>query len=185
MDNLLQDIAVEEEHVVSSLRALEQAQGRRQRTVVELAAIATFVQNRYNGMENLIKRAMHYSDALPPQSPSFHRDLLDQAVEQRVISRELSEELDAYRGFRHFFVHGYGVMLREAQLMPLVQHLPVVWKQFRTELISFAESFRECRESGAYLRPSLGSADHLAVSPDAGYLSHPLPSCPALYLWWS
>jgi len=87
MDNLLQDIAAEEEHIVSTLRALEQAQGRRQRTVVELAAMATFLHNTYNGMENLIKRALYHSGALPPQSPSFHKDLLDQAVEQQVISR--------------------------------------------------------------------------------------------------
>jgi hypothetical protein len=46
-------------------------------------------------MENLIERALRYSGSLLPQSPSFHKDLLDRAVEQQVISQELSEELDA------------------------------------------------------------------------------------------
>jgi hypothetical protein len=42
------------------------------------------------------------------------------------------------RGFRHFFVHGYGIMLDEAQLMPLVEQLPDVWAQFKAELMDFA-----------------------------------------------
>lgn len=31
-----------------------------------------------------------------------------------------------------------GVMLDEAQLMPLVEQLPAIWEQFRVELINFA-----------------------------------------------
>jgi len=142
MDDLLQDIAAEEEHIIGTLLALEQAQSRQERTVVELAAIATFLHNTYNGMENLLKRALRYASVSLPQSASSHKDLLDLAVDRHIITQGLSEDLDAYRGFRHFFVHGYGVMLNEAQLMPLAECLPAVWERFKAELSAFAGSCR-------------------------------------------
>jgi hypothetical protein len=43
MGDLLQEIAVEEERISETLLALEQALSREERTVVELAAIATFL----------------------------------------------------------------------------------------------------------------------------------------------
>jgi len=100
--------------------------------------MATFLHNTYNGIENLLKRTLRHLDVPLPQSVSSHKDLLDLAVEQGIITQTLSEELNAYRGFRHFFVHGYGIMLDEKQLMPLVEQLPKVWTQFKTELMEFA-----------------------------------------------
>ena len=140
MANLLQEIHIEEEHITRTLLALQEAKNRHPRTVIELSAMATFLHNAYNGMENLLKRALHHLDIPLPHSASSHKDLLDLAVEQKIITQALSEELDAYRGFRHFFVHGYGVMLDEAQLMPLVNDLPGVWAQFKKELLAFTAS---------------------------------------------
>ncbi|MFP4396154.1 MAG: hypothetical protein ACLFTI_12930 [Anaerolineales bacterium] len=57
--------------------------------------MATFLHNTYNGIENLLKRALRYLDVPPPQSSSSHKDLLDLAVEQNIITQALSEELDA------------------------------------------------------------------------------------------
>jgi uncharacterized protein YutE (UPF0331/DUF86 family) len=45
-----------------------------------------------------------------PLSESWHKDLLDLSVDRQIISSELSKKLDEYRAFRHFFVHGYGIM---------------------------------------------------------------------------
>lgn len=95
---------------------------------------------RYFGMENLLKRALLSIDESLPSSASSHKDLLDSAVEHGVITQRLSEELDAYRGFRHFFVHGYSMRLDEAQLMPLAESLPDVWEHFKSQLVAFAEA---------------------------------------------
>ena len=70
----------------------------------------------------------------------WHKDLLDLAVDQHIITLDLSRTLDEYRAFRHFFVHGYGVMLDEARLSPLAEHLPKVWEQFEEELAAFVAS---------------------------------------------
>lgn len=106
MANLLQEIYIEEEHITRTLLALQEAKNRQPRTVIELSAMATFLHNAYNGMENLLKRALRHLNIPLPHSASSHKDLLDLAVEQDIITQTLSEELDAYRGFRHFFVHG-------------------------------------------------------------------------------
>jgi uncharacterized protein YutE (UPF0331/DUF86 family) len=142
MVDLKQAIAVEEEFIVSTLRMLEQTIVRAERTEIELAAMATFTHNVYSGMENLLKRALLSVGESPPQSASSHKDLLDFAVDFGIIKQSLSEELDAYRGFRHFFVHGYGVRLEEAQLMPLAMHLPAVWERFKAQLTAFAATGR-------------------------------------------
>ena len=88
-------------------------------------------------MENLLKRVLKHFQVPLPDSATSHKDLLDLAVEHRIISQGLSEALDEYRAFRHFFVHGYGIALQEAPLHPLAQNLPDVWNRFEAELQNF------------------------------------------------
>ena len=47
-----------------------------------------------------------------------------------LISLELSKRLDEYRAFRHFSIHGYGIMLDKEKLMPLATNLPDLWSDF-------------------------------------------------------
>ncbi|MDZ7291684.1 MAG: hypothetical protein ONB44_17595 [candidate division KSB1 bacterium] len=140
MDELLQDIAAEKERIESTLQALEKVLRRKRRTFVELAAIATCLHNSYSGMENLLKRVLKHLKVSLPDSTTSHKDLLALAVEQEIISQELLESLDEYRAFRHFFVHGYGILLQEAPLQPLAQSLPAVWNRFESELDAFITS---------------------------------------------
>jgi len=142
MDDLRQDIAAEKERIEGTLEALEKTLCRKRRTFVELAAIATCLHNAYSGMENLLKRVLKYIKVPLPDSATFHKDLLDLAVEQKMISQELSEALDEYRAFRHFFVHGYGILLQEAPLQPLAQNLPEAWNRFASELDAFIVSLK-------------------------------------------
>lgn len=137
MASFVQEIALEEESILRTLTALEEARNRAQTGLIELSAMATFLHNIYSGMENLLKRALRHLGISLPGSASSHKDLLDLAVEHNIITQALSEELDAYRGFRHFFVHGYGIMLDKAQLMPLVEQMPEIWTQFKVELTDF------------------------------------------------
>ncbi len=142
MDELLREVQAEKEHILDTLRALNEAFGRKEKTVVELAAISTFLQNMYNGMENILKRALKFKGMSIPVSESWHKDLLDLSVNNQIISLELSKRLDEYRAFRHFFVHGYGIMIDKEKLMPLAENLPDLWKDFESELDTFIKSFR-------------------------------------------
>ncbi len=140
MDELRREIAAEKEHISNTLRSLQEALGRDETTVVELAAVAMFLQNIYNGLENILKRTLKSKHISLPASGSSHRDLLELSVDRRIISLELSKKLDEYRAFRHFSVHGYGIMLDEERLMPLADNLPNIWGQFEAELHRFLES---------------------------------------------
>ena len=140
MDELFREVEAEKEHILATLQALKETLKRKEKTVVELAAIATFLQNAYNGIENVLKRTLKYKGISFPFSESWHKDLLDLSVNHQIISSELSRRLDEYRAFRHFFVHGYGIMLDEEKLIPLAEKLPDVWKDFETELEAFLNS---------------------------------------------
>jgi len=142
MDNLLQDIAAEKERIESTLKALEETLRRKKRGFIELAAIATCLHNAYNGIENLLKRILKYMKVPLPDSSTSHKDLLTSATERGIIPHEISEALDEYRAFRHFFVHGYGILLQETPLEPLAQNLPKVWHRLEVELNSFLSSLR-------------------------------------------
>lgn len=80
---------------------------------------------------------MKFQQVALPDSSSSHKDLLDVAIQQGIISSDLSDKLDTYRGFRHFFVNAYGFMLREEELQPLAEELPEVWKQFDQEIENY------------------------------------------------
>lgn len=140
MASLAQSFAAEKEKITATLKALGKTLRRKRRGFAELAAIATCLHNSYNGMENLIKRGLKHLKIPLPDSPTSHKDTLSQAVAVGIISQELSDLLDEYRTFRHFFVHGYGILLNEAPLQPLAQNLPEIWERFEHEFELFVTS---------------------------------------------
>lgn len=143
MDELLQEIAAEKEHISETLRALQKALERKEKTIIELAAVATFLQNTYNGMENILKRILKFKEVAIPRSKTYHKDLLDLSVDNKIISFELSKKFDEYRAFRHFSVHGYGIMLDRERLIPLAKNLSSVWKKFESELDILIKSMND------------------------------------------
>ena len=140
MGELEEEILVEREHISTTLHALEETMKRDEKTVIELAAIATFLQNTYNGMENILKRILKFKNISIPRSETYHKNLLDLSVEHHIISLELSKKLDEYRAFRHFFTHGYGIMLDKEKLLPLAESLPNIWQSIETEITAIMKS---------------------------------------------
>jgi len=142
MDDLLREVQAEKEYILDTLRALNEALQRKEKTAVELAAISTFLQNTYNGIENILKRILKFKGISIPVSESWHKGLIDLSVDNQIISLELSNRLDEYRAFRHFSIHGYGVLLDKEKLMPLATNLPDLWKDFECEVDTFMKSLR-------------------------------------------
>ncbi len=140
MDELRREIAAEKEHIRETLQTLQTVLERRKKTVVELAAISTFVQNTYNGMENILKRILKFKGVEMLPSDSSHKNLLGLSVKNKIMSLELSKKFDEYRAFRHFFVHGYGIMLDKEKVLPLAENLPKVWNEFEKELAGLMSS---------------------------------------------
>lgn len=136
MDKLTEEISIEKEYIEKTLDLLDEALSRSERSSIELSAIGSFLHHCYTGMENILKRILKFNKVKIPGSASSHKDLLNAAVDEHIISQDLSEQLDKYRGFRHFFVHAYGFLLEEKELQPLSENLRNVWNQFEAEVES-------------------------------------------------
>lgn len=134
MDELAEQILAEKENVDIALQNLETVMARTEKTVIELAAIATFLHNIYNGIENILKQILLSRDIEVPKSGTWHKDLLNRSLTAGVISEKLSSKLYKYLTFRHFFVHAYGFMLDEKQLEGLSHDIPEIWQQFLLEI---------------------------------------------------
>ncbi len=107
---------------------------RKEKSVVELAAIGTFLHNIYNGIENILKQILKAKELEIPSSDSWHKDMLNLAASLGIVSERLSDNLYEYLTFRHFFVHAYGFMLNEAHLEDLANTIPEIWSQFLSEI---------------------------------------------------
>lgn len=142
MDELNKEILAEKELILETLGSLDEALKRKEKTVIELAGISTFLQNAYNGIENILKRIFMYREIPIPDTETSHKDLLDVSVEHKIITEDLMHELDRFRGFRHFFVHGYVIRLEEEKLIPLALDLRKVWERFETEINIFLNNTR-------------------------------------------
>jgi len=107
---------------------------RKEKSVVELAAIGTFLRNIYNGIENILKQILKAKGTEIPRSDSWHKDILNLSESLKIISERLSDSLYECLTFRHFFVHAYGFMLNEAHLEDLANTIPEIWSQFLSEI---------------------------------------------------
>ena len=134
MKNLFEEIVIEKENIERTLEVMREAVDRKDKSHVELSAIGASLHHCYSGMENIIKRILKSKKIFVPASSSSHKDLLEKANKHGIITGELLNRLDKFRGFRHFFVHGYGIMLNEDELLPLANELPDVWRQFLSEI---------------------------------------------------
>lgn len=136
MDKLNEEISIEKEYIKKTLKLLNEALSRSEKSAIELSAIGSFLHHCYTGMENILNRVLKFKKIKVPRSASSHKDLLSVAVAENIISQDLSDNLDKYRGFRHFFVHAYGILLEEEDLQPLAENLPEVWEKFVQEIES-------------------------------------------------
>ena len=104
-----------------------------EKTVIELAAVGTFLHNIYNGAENILKQIIVAKGGELPMSGTWHKNLLNLSVSMGIVSEELSDELYRYPTFRHFFVHAYGFMIEEIHIEDLANDIPEIWSQFLSE----------------------------------------------------
>ena len=124
------------ENIDSVLRELfSLAKGRKNHyTTAELASIATFVHNVYNGLENILKRVILFKKIEVKTSSTWHKDLLKTALDYEVIDVPLYDSLSNYLSFRHFFVHSYVFTLKWKDLKPLVDTLKITLQEFKVSI---------------------------------------------------
>jgi uncharacterized protein YutE (UPF0331/DUF86 family) len=130
MDKFPEKIEAEKQNVEKALSDLMMVCSRENKDIVDLAAMAAFLHNIYNGIENILKQLLKSKGFKVPKTDTWHKDLLELSVSEGIISEQVADQLYEYLTFRHFFVHSYGFMLEEANLKLLTDNIPDVWNQF-------------------------------------------------------
>lgn len=108
-------------------------------SIAELAAIATFIHNFYNGIENILKRVLYFRQIILRETPTWHKDLLKASLDEGIIPADLYNILSNYLSFRHFFVHAYSFNLRWKELKPLVDGLDKALRKFKSAIYSYID----------------------------------------------
>jgi len=93
MDNLLsRKIEVEVENIEKVLSIIEKYKNKSY-SELELAGIATYIHNFYNGIENIIKQILKSKNINLSNSYSWHRDILLQSKKENIIDDNLYNDL--------------------------------------------------------------------------------------------
>jgi hypothetical protein len=127
-------VDAEFEQIERVLETFPQDQPYPDLSTLELAGLSTLLHNFYNGIENVLKQVVQGQGLRLPDGPSWHRDLVNLAVANNVISPSTSEALKPYLAFRHFFVHAYAVDLEVERLEPLGKNVEGVFAGFRRDI---------------------------------------------------
>ena len=102
-------------------------------------AVALNLHSFYAGVEHLLEIIAEGVDQIKPSGANWHRELLQQmtaeipGVRPSVISFELRDRLDRYRGFRHVVRNVYTFNLDSQQIEVLVRQLQPTIKQITQE----------------------------------------------------
>ena len=139
MVSLERKIRAEIENVIYTLKEMPNLLLVEEKTFPELAAMATILQNVYNGMENILKQILKEKKVPLQKSDTWHKDILESCGEQKIISDEMKNILYEFLLFRHFFVHGYAIRIEEARLLPLAENIRATWERFLFEIKPYYE----------------------------------------------
>ncbi|MEW6171436.1 MAG: hypothetical protein AB1472_07785 [Candidatus Omnitrophota bacterium] len=134
MANLSERIFVELENIDNLFTEMPSHSKLLYLSHLELAGVAALLHNFYNGIENILKQIL-ISQKLPlPEGPSLHKELIERAVKEKVISEECKNYLGQYLAFRHFFSHTYALDLYPYKLEPLVENSQNLYQLFKNEI---------------------------------------------------
>lgn len=143
MVSVKEKVHAEMENISKVLMELEKVKGRPNKELVVLVGIGAYLQNIYTGMENILKQLLLHKNISIPDTPTWHKDLLNLAVQHNFITKELANKMVDYLFFRHFFTHAYGFLINEAKLKPLMDNIADIYSEFKKEIEKYLSMIEE------------------------------------------
>lgn len=105
MVSLSQKIQVELENIDELFKEMPLHINLPKLSTLELTGVAALLHNFYNGIENILKQIFVSQRISVPDGQSWHKDLLEKAENEGIISDECKIHLGKYLAFRHSFSH--------------------------------------------------------------------------------
>jgi hypothetical protein len=137
MDNLKEKLKIEFANLDLILNELPPFDRLCSLSILELAGVSTLIHNFYNGIENVLKLTLNSCQIPLPTGSSWHKELLNLALEKHLISTATRNALGEYLAFRHFFIHAYALDLYPEKMEPLVAKCEAVYWIFKHEIQEF------------------------------------------------
>lgn len=131
------------ENITKVSNELEKVKNRPNKELVVLIGIGAYLQNIYTGMENILKQLLSHKNTSIPDTPTWHKDLLDLAVEHHFITKKTAGRIGKYLFFRHFFMHAYGFLIDEEKLKPLMDNISEICLEFKREIDKYLSKIAE------------------------------------------
>ena len=109
-----------------------------------LDSVALNLHSFYSGLEKIFEKIAATVDGSVPSAPNWHQELLSQMsmeipeVRPAVISQELSDMLEDYRGFRHVVRNVYTYHLNPVKIERLISDIEPALEKLTAELTIFA-----------------------------------------------
>ncbi len=137
MASLEERVNAEMENITRVLKELEKVKDIPNKEIVVLVGIGAFLQNIYTGMENVLKQMLIYNKEEIPETPTWHKDLLNLTIKHKIITNKTANEIGKYLVFRHFFSHAYGFLIDEDKLEPLMKNISKIFTTFKSEIYEY------------------------------------------------
>jgi hypothetical protein len=117
-----------------------------------LDSVALNLHAFYSGLERIFEKLASTIDRSVPTAANWHQELLTQmqteipSVRPAVISSQLKESLEEYRGFRHVVRNVYTYHLKPEKLKILVGNLEETFRLASEELTAFRDFMKKLDE---------------------------------------
>lgn len=139
MISLPEKISAEIKNIEKSLINLSSSLKKKKKSIIEIAGMAAFIQNIYNGIENILKQILKSKNIPVAHHETWHKELLEKSVKNNIIPNELADKLYEYLTFRHFFIHSYSFMLDKKRVVALANNINKLWQRFLGEIKPFQQ----------------------------------------------
>ena len=143
MASVKEKVFAEMENIIKVFMELEKVKDRPNKELVFLVGIGGYLQSIYTGMESILKQLLFHKNISIPDTPTWHKDLLNLAVEHSFITKETADRMGKYLFFRHFFTHAYGFLIDEEKLKPLWDNISDIYSEFKREIDMYLSEIEE------------------------------------------